>query len=253
MKHIVEGVIYKVSQLNPTVRLLEIIAPKIASEAVPGQFVNVKTSAAFLRKPLGIADICVPRGSITLLYRVLGEGTKALTKLQKGDKLNLVGPLGKGFATDAKRPLIIGGGLGLAPLLFLAKFGFGNGRADLIIGGKNAQEVEFWQDLYKGNVNNIFVTTDDGSIGAKGTVMAALEPLLSKNYDCIYCCGPVPMMKAVARAALSLGLQCQVSLERYMACGLGACLSCSCANKDGKRLKVCQDGPVFWAHEVVEW
>lgn len=255
MKRIVNAKIYKNIQLNSTVKLMEVIAPEIAAEAVPGQFVNVRVTKGItplLRRPLGVADVCVPRGSVTLIYRVLGEATKILADLQKDDSISLVGPLGNGFDITAKRPLIVGGGCGLAPLLMLAKFGFGNGRADLLIGGRNQEEVAYWQKLYQGNVQNIYTTTDDGSIGTKGTVMAEVEGLLQKDYDCVYVCGPVPMMKAVAKVSLDANKKCQVSLERYMACGLGACLSCSCEGI-GKRLKVCQDGPVFWAQEVGEW
>ena len=99
----------------------------------------------------------------------------------------------------------------------------------------------------------MFLTTDDGSVGTKGTVMALLPQLLKEGgYDCVYVCGPVPMMRAVANACLEAGVKCQVSLEKYMACGLGACLSCACEGI-GKRIKVCKDGPVFWAEEVGEW
>lgn len=255
MKHIVEAKVYKNIQLNSTLKLMEVIAPEIAAEAVPGQFVNVKVTKGItplLRRPLGVADICVPRGSVSLIYRVLGEATQILAQLQKDDSISLIGPLGKGFDISAKKPLIVGGGCGLAPLLMLAKFGFGNGRTDLLIGGRNQEEVDCWQTLYQGNVENIYLTTDDGSMGSKGTVMVELPKLLTKDYDCVYVCGPVPMMKAVAEVTLAAKKKCQVSLERYMACGLGACLSCSCEGL-GKRVKVCQDGPVFWAQEVGEW
>lgn len=255
-KSIVQAKVYKVQQLNATVRSMEVIAPELAAEGVPGQFVNVravKGNATLLRRPLGIADVCVPRGSITLIYRVIGEGTKVLADLKPGDYLDIVGPLGRGFELESAKPLIVGGGLGLAPLLMLAKFGFGNGRADLVIGGRCAEEITCWEGLFRGNVQQTFITSDDGSVGEKGTVMAALEKLLQKDYDCVYTCGPVPMMRAVAAACEKAGKKCQVSLEKYMACGLGACLSCACENAQGKRVKVCQDGPVFWSWEVKEW
>lgn len=255
MKRIVNAKVYKNIQLNSTIKLMEVIAPEIAAEAVPGQFVNVRVDRGIvplLRRPLGVADVCVPRGSITMIYRVLGEATQILAQVQKDDCISLVGPLGHGFDIASKKPLIVGGGCGLAPLLMLAKFGFGNGRADLLIGGRNQEEVLCWQKLYQGNVQNTYITTDDGSIGTKGTVMAELSKLLQKDYDCVYVCGPVPMMKTVSEASLLAGKKCQISLERYMACGLGACLSCSC-DGIGKRVKVCQDGPVFWAQEVEEW
>ncbi len=151
---------------------------------------------------------------------------------------------------EAARPLLVGGGLGLAPLLFLAQ-DFG-GRADILMGGRTADEV-FWEDLYADCCRQIFVTTDDGSRGTQGTVMALLPGLLAAGgYDAVYVCGPSPMMRAVAAACRQSGVACQVSLEKYMACGLGACLSCSCKGRGG-RVKICTDGPVFWAGEVEEW
>ena len=152
---------------------------------------------------------------------------------------------------NAQHPLIVGGGLGLAPLLFLAS-AFGKGKAEIVMGGRCADEL-FWTKLYEEYCSVMHLTTDDGSCGTKGTVMAVLPELLAScRYDALYVCGPVPMMKAVAEAAEKYGVKCQVSLEKYMACGLGACLSCSCSGI-GKRLKVCTDGPVFWAEEVGEW
>ncbi|MDO5101233.1 MAG: dihydroorotate dehydrogenase electron transfer subunit, partial [Eubacteriales bacterium] len=125
-------------------------------------------------------------------------------------------------------------------------------RPDVLMGGRTADEL-FWQDLYVDLVGTLALTTDDGSLGTKGTVMALLDTMLANGgYDCVYVCGPVPMMKAVSSVVLEQKMLCQVSLEKYMACGLGACLSCSCQGI-GKRIKVCKDGPVFWAQEVAEW
>lgn len=254
MKYIVTAEVFKNYALNDNINLIELIAPELAAEVVPGQFVTVTVpnSDHLIRRPFGVADVCVPRGSITLIYRVLGGVTTLMTTLKKSDKLNVLGPLGQGFDLSAKKPLIVGGGTGLAPLLMLAKFGFGNGRADLVIGGRSRTEVECWQELYKGNVQNIFITTDDGSMGTKGNVMAELNNLLTQDYDCVYVCGPAPMMRAVAETAAKAGKKCQVSLERYMACGLGACLGCMCEGI-GRRIKVCQEGPVFWAEDIKEW
>lgn len=251
----IEAKIFKQIQLNSTIKMVELIAPEIANQAEPGQFVNMrvtKQTAPLLRRPLGIADINIPRGSITLMYRILGEATNILADMQSGDKVGILGPLGNGFDIKAEKPLIVGGGLGLAPLLSLAKFGFGNGRADVLIAGRNEKEVGFWRDLYKPVSQNIYITSDDGSVGTKGNVMAEFNKLVLQDYDCIYVCGPNVMMHAVADTCLKNNKKCQVSLERYMACGLGACLGCSCES-NGRRVKVCQNGPVFWAGEVSEW
>ena len=240
--------------LNSSTKLIDVYAPEIAKQAVPGQFVNVqvcKNTAPLLRRPFGVAGVNKAQGTFTMIYRIIGEGTHILADVCAGDALSIVGPLGHGFDMSAAKPLLVGGGLGLAPLLFLAE-GFGEGKADILMGGRTADEL-FWTKLYEGLCPNVYLTTDDGSAGVKGTVMAKLPELLaSGGYDCVYVCGPVPMMRAVANACLEAGMKCQVSLEKYMACGLGACLSCVCEGI-GKRLKVCKDGPVFWAEEVGEW
>lgn len=240
--------------LNRTTKLIDIYAPEIAEQAVPGQFVNVqvcKNTAPLLRRPFGVAGVHKEQGTFTMIYRIIGEGTHILADVCAGDVLSIVGPLGRGFDMSFKKPLLVGGGLGLAPLLFLAE-GFGVGNTDILMGGRNAEEL-FWKQLYGDLCAKMFLTTDDGSEGTKGTVMALLPRLLEEGgYDCVYVCGPVPMMRAVAGACLEAGVKCQVSLEKYMACGLGACLSCACEGI-GKRIKVCKDGPVFWAEEVGEW
>ena len=242
--------------LNATTKQIDLIAPQIAAEAVPGQFVNVQVSnrtAPLLRRPLGIACVDKKYGAVSLIYRIVGDATKILADVCSGDRLSLVGPLGHGFDLSAKHPLLVGGGTGLAPLWYLAQSMVDEGiRPDVLMGGRTAEDL-FWRDMYIDLVERMGFTTDDGSLGTPGTVMAELPLMLRRlHYDCVYVCGPVPMMKAVSAAVLEKGIKCQVSLEKYMGCGLGACLSCSCQGA-GRRLKVCQDGPVFWAEEVAEW
>lgn len=255
-KTIVNATVIGQRVLNATTRLIEIRAPEIAKLATPGQFVNVKVcknTAPLLRRPFGIAGVNVENGTFIMIYRIIGEATQILTEICSGDKLSIVGPLGHGFDTNAKKPLLVGGGLGLAPLLYLAEEFCQQGKkTEILVGGRCEEEV-FWTDLYEDICENVHVTTDDGSCGTQGNVNALLPQLLaSGRFDCVYVCGPVPMMKAVAEVAAGAKVKCQVSLEKYMACGLGACLSCSCTGI-GKRLKVCTDGPVFWAEEVGEW
>ena len=242
--------------LNATTKQIDLIAPQIAAEAVPGQFVNVQVSqrtAPLLRRPLGVAGVDKNYGAISMIYRIVGDATNILADVCSGDRLSVVGPLGHGFDCSAKHPLLVGGGTGLAPLLYLADTFVEKGiRPDVLMGGRTADDL-FWKDMYLDLVERMGLTTDDGSLGTEGTVMAELPLLLRRiPYDCVYVCGPAPMMKAVSAAVLEKGIKCQVSLEKYMACGLGACLSCSCQGI-GKRVKVCQDGPVFWAEEVTEW
>jgi len=140
--------------------------------------------------------------------------------------------------------------MGLAPLHFLATR-LSAVPVEVLMGGKTQAEL-FWTQLFTDIVKEVHLTTDDGTEGTKGTVMALLPQLLAAGYDSIYVCGPIPMMKAVVAEVNKTNIPCEVSLEKYMACGLGACLSCSCQGI-GKRLKVCTDGPVFESGEVVEW
>ena len=253
-KTIVEAKVLGQRILSKDVKLLEVFAADMARVAQPGQFVNVQVSkqvAPLLRRPLGVAEVNKEAGTLTLIYRIMGEATEILSEVCSGDLISIIGPLGRGFDLSSKRPLLVGGGLGLAPLLYLAQ-SFPQQSVDIVMGGRTDKEL-FWTELFCDKVNNIYITTDDGSQGTKGTVNALL-PQLVKNgeYDCVYVCGPVPMMKAVAKVVEEAGIACQVSLEKYMACGLGACMSCSCGGV-GKRLKVCTDGPVFWSTEVEEW
>ena len=255
-KYIEEAKVIGQWVLNANTRQIDLIAPRIAAEAVPGQFVNVQVSnrtAPLLRRPLGVAGVDKKQGVVRLIYRIIGEATRILADVCSGDVISVVGPLGHGFDRSAKHPLLVGGGTGLAPLLYLAESMVDEGiKPDVLMGGRTADDL-FWKDIYVDLVERMGLTTDDGSLGTPGTVMAELPLMLRRlHYDCVYVCGPVPMMKAVSAAVLEKGIKCQVSLEKYMGCGLGACLSCSCQGV-GKRLKVCQDGPVFWAEEVAEW
>lgn len=255
-KYVTEGKVVGQRILNAFTKEIDIIAPVIAEQAEPGQFVNVQVSrhtAPLLRRPLGVAGVDRKDGVITLIYRVIGEGTRILADVCSGDMLSIVGPLGQGFDRGSRRPLLVGGGTGLAPLLYLAEtFQIQGIAPDVLMGGRTEEDL-FWKELYERVAGRIGLTTDDGSLGVKGTVMALLDVMLQTGqYDRVYVCGPAPMMQAVSAAVLAAGIPCQVSLEKYMACGLGACLSCSCQGI-GKRIKVCKDGPVFWAQEVAEW
>lgn len=222
---------------------LTVDAPELAQISRAGQFVQVKIADELtLRRPLGIAG--TKNGVITIFYRVVGLGTDILSKKRVGDHLNILGALGNGFSTPNNKILLVGGGMGLAPLLCAAeKF-----NSDVLIGGRNANEVNFWLEEFRPLVKNAFITTDDGSIGKKGFVIDLL-PDIPRDYSAIYTCGPEIMMKGVAKFATDNNLPCQVSFERRMACGLGACLSCSIDTTDGRR-KVCKDGPVFDARAV---
>ncbi len=246
----VDANIVSQQELYDQVFQLVVKAPEVAALAEAGQFVQLRilNSSCLLRRPVGIAAADKEKGTVAFIYRVVGKGTKAISELKAGDTINVLGPLGNGFDTIAKKPLIVGGGMGLSPVLFYAAVM--QGKADVLMGGKTAGEL-FWQDLFTGKVQEIFCTTDDGSLGTKGFTTTLLPELLEKkDYDLVVACGPEIMMKGIAKIAKEHGLRCQVSLEKRMGCGLGACLSCSIDTTDGKRKKVCKDGPVFEAREV---
>ena len=246
----VDAVIVSQQELYGQVFQLVVKAPEVAKLAKAGQFVQLRilNGSCLLRRPVGIAAADKEKGTVAFIYRVVGKGTKAISELKAGDTINVLGPLGHGFDTTAKKPLIVGGGMGLSPVLFYAAVM--QGKADVLMGGKTAGEL-FWQDLFTGKVQEIFCTTDDGSLGTKGFTTTLLPELLEKkDYDLVVACGPEIMMKGIAKIAKEHGLRCQVSLEKRMGCGLGACLSCSIDTTDGKRKKVCKDGPVFEAGEV---
>ena len=255
MKKIIEAKVVKQVEIGPQVYKTEVYVPELASITLPGQFAQLKVKGAqqpLLRRPISVADVDGDAKTLTFIYKVLGEGTQALSLVQVGEYLDIVGPLGNGFNLTAKKPLLVGGGLGIAPLIYLSRV-FCGLNTEVLLAGRSAQEL-FWQDLFTATCKQIHITTDDGSLGVQGNALALLPELLaSGKYDAVYTCGPVKMMQGVAKLAIEQGIPCQVSLEKYMACGIGACLSCSCATKSGKRVKVCTDGPVFPAEEVIEW
>ena len=212
----------------------------------PGQFIQVRlpSNEFTLRRPFGIAAI--KEGQVTMFYRVVGRGTKYLSSLQSGE-INLLGALGNGFSLLEGRVLLVGGGLGLAPLIFAASE---IKSADVLIGGKNKAEADLWQGEFEPLTDELLIATDDGSAGLHGFVTELLPKVLSKNkYTAILTCGPEIMMRRVAALARESNIPCQVSLEKRMGCGLGACLSCSIDTINGRR-KICKDGPIFNAEEV---
>lgn len=235
----------------PTIWQIKLLAPKIAAKAQPGQFVMVKKKdgAHFLRRPFGIADIDEEKAAITIFYRIVGKGTKELAALRPGEVLSVAGALGKGFQCNEEPTLLVGGGMGLAPLLLLARRL--SKKPVVIIGAKTAPET-FWTRFFLSHTKAIYIATEDGSSGFCGYPLHLMPLVLCENeVRSIKACGPYGMLEGIAHFAKSAKLSCEVSLERRMACGFGVCLGCSFAQKaTGKRLKVCSDGPVFAAEEV---
>lgn len=228
---------------------LELDAPQLAEMSKPGQFVEVKISDELtLRRPLGIASTKDNR--VRIFYRVIGKGTKFLSEKKSGENLDILGPLGNGFDMNVDgKILLVGGGMGLAPLLSVAEK-FDN--AEILMGGKTKSELLFWYREFRPLVRNFFVTTDDGTLGRKGFVTSLLPAVLEvEKYSAVYACGPEVMMRGTAFETLARDIPCQVSFERRMACGLGACLGCSIDTTKGRK-KVCKDGPVFDAREIFD-
>ena len=222
---------------------------------VPGQFVEVLVEdepRVMLRRPISVHDVDAEAGTLSLLIQIVGNGTRRLSLMQLGDRLNLVYPLGHGFTTDlpaGSRALLVGGGAGIAPLLHLSKVLKANGiSATILLGGRTAQLIPVCDEFLP--YGTLCLTTDDGSLGHKGLVVS--HPAFDETYDMIYTCGPTPMMKAVARSAAERGLRCEVSLENMMACGVGACLCCVTDTDQGHRC-VCKDGPVFDISIMRKW
>lgn len=223
----------------------------------PGQFVEVLVPGskdAFLRRPISIHDVADDNSSFTMLIKIVGEGTRVLSKIREGDKLDIIFPLGHGFSIDEnhKKVLLVGGGYGVAPFLFLAKSVRKKGLEPFVlIGGKTANDI-LEADAYR-EYAEVAIMTENAELGEKGMVTdhAWLKDGL-KNFDFVYTCGPEPMMKAVAALAENAGIGCEVSLENLMACGIGACLCCTVHTHDGN-VRTCVEGPVFNANQIVGW
>lgn len=251
-KLVVVGKILANEAINANVKRMVIEAPQIAEAAQPGQFVHVKKpdSVNFLRRPFSIADADRENGTITLIYRIVGKGTAEYAAMKVGEAFSILGPIGNGFALKDGRPLLIGGGVGIAPLIYLSRQ-LKDQKPILLIGGKNKDEV-FWEKYLQEFADKIYITTDDGSVGFKGFTVQLLPQILAENnIEHIYTCGPNIMMESVAKLAHEHDIDCQVSLEKRMACGIGVCLGCTFEGKlTGKRRKVCTEGPVFASKEV---
>ncbi len=235
-------------EISPGIYRTDVYCPDICSVAKAGQFVHIKISDSYdplLRRPLSINSIDSDNGCLSLLYRVAGKGTELLSRKKANDTLNIIGPLGKGFPIFSDRkPAIIGGGIGIAPLFELAK---NLEASDVYLGFKDC--VYLTDEFYKYS-KNLYVCTEDGSVGTRGFPTQLLLNKV-KQYGVVYTCGPKVMMKAVKEICESNGVLCFVSMEESMGCGIGACLTCSCkTNKNGEYKKVCLDGPVFNSKEV---
>ncbi len=210
----------------------------------PGQFVNFKIDGLFLRRPISVCDF--DHDSITVIYKVVGEGTEVLSTAEKGDEFDLLVGLGNGFDTvkGGKLPLLIGGGVGIPPLYKLCRELINEGKEVSVILGFNTASEIFYENEFRALGANVTVTTVDGSYGVKGYVTNAME---NKKYTYFYTCGPEAMFKAIEATVYTSG---QYSFEERMGCGFGACMGCSCKTKYGNK-RICKDGPVLDREEVI--
>ncbi len=210
-----------------------------------GQFVNIKLDGFFLRRPISVCDC--EDGLLTIIYKVVGEGTQALSEMKDGTKLDILTGLGNGYelSLSGDRPLLIGGGVGVPPMYMLCKKLLESGKDVSVILGFNTKSEVFYKEEFEKLGAKVYVTTADGSEGTKGFVTDAFS--LVGDYTYFYTCGPLPMLKAVYNASSTSG---QFSFEERMGCGFGACMGCSCKTKYGNK-RICKDGPVLVKEEII--
>ena len=247
-KYILDLTVNSVEALSDKHVLIKLTDDKPLPEMLPGQFVEVRvdnTPSTFLRRPISINNVDYDHNELWLLVAAVGDGTRQLQKLQKGDRLNCVLPLGNSFTmpTDStQKVLLVGGGVGVAPLLYFGKrIKAMGGEPTFLLGARSAKDV-LEREVFE-QVGRVLITTEDGSEGEKGFVTNH-SVLAQEHFDRISTCGPKPMMMAVARYAFKNDIECEVSLENKMACGVGACLCCVEKTVEGDKC-VCKEGPVM--------
>ena len=227
---------------------------KISEQAVPGQFISIFSNdgSKLLPRPISICEINKDYSTLRVVYRVVGAGTEEFSKLKMGDTLEVMGPLGNGFPLEGENTIVVGGGIGVPPMLELAKQL--SGTVTAVMGYRN--DDMFLTEEFTDVVSELIIATDDGTVGVHGTVVDAMKEN-NLEADVIYACGPKPMLRGVAEYAAEHGIKCYVSMEERMACGVGACLGCVCQSKEVDdhshvhNKRVCKDGPVFLSTEVV--
>ena len=209
-----------------------------------GQFVNIKIDGLFLRRPISVCD--VEGNCLTLIYKIVGEGTEKMSEMPKGTKLDILTGLGNGYdlSLSGDRPLLVGGGVGVPPMYYLCRLLVKEGKKPSVILGFNSKDDVFYEEEFKKLSSDVRVATADGSYGIKGFVTDALNDL---DYTHFFSCGPEPMLKALCDKTTTSG---QLSFEERMGCGFGACMGCSCKTKYGNK-RICKDGPVLVKEEII--
>ncbi len=250
-KQVLDLNVLKNERITDDIFLIELSAGEFSSDIRPGQFLNVSCNGqnnTYLRRPISIFDINKDKRTISLLYKVVGKGTSFFSQLSTDDIVNVMGPLGNSFDLSYENPLIIGGGIGVAPLKYLIREFNNKGIIpDVVLGFSTNDQLEVVK-LFKDLECNIHISTDEISEYFCGNSCQLADIILEKNnFDSIYACGPKVMLINLPKTKLPTFL----SLEEYMACGVGACLGCAVKNAQGGYSHVCKDGPIFEAKEVV--
>lgn len=253
-KIISDFLVFENTRLNESFSLLKLRPTNNTDipSIFPGQFVQIKvpdSDKVFLRRPISVCNYIEENKELWLLIRRAGDGTNKLCDVLENQILNLILPLGNGFSLPKKneKMILIGGGAGIAPLLYFGKFLVENGFAPSFLLGFRSSNDIMLLDEYK-RYGNVYLSTEDGSAGEKGLI--TLNSILESHFDTAYCCGPFPMMKAIREICKKRSIKCEVSLENKMACGIGVCLCCVEKTQSGNKC-VCSEGPVFNINQLV--
>jgi dihydroorotate dehydrogenase electron transfer subunit len=239
-------------RLNNDFFILELSGDAKIPDMRPGQFAQVLVDGSretFLRRPISIHDVDYEKNTFKILIQIAGKGTRALSAMRNGDILNLIYPLGNSFSlpSENEQVLLVGGGCGIAPLLFLGRYLKSHGFVpDILLGFRNSARIIEFEEYLK--IGNVFIMTEDGSMGEKGYVTSH-SVFSAHRYDRVYCCGPETMMRKISEFSKNKNIVCEVSLENLMACGIGACLCCIVDTVKGN-LCTCIDGPVFNVNDL---
>lgn len=236
--------------------LMRVRGDKTIDPAKSGQFymLQCKNGFYFLKRPISLHYVDKEKRDLEFYYEVKGGGTKDLASMKVGEIINIQGPLGTGFSTDMKDQelLVVGGGMGMAPMKLLIEALSKSNKVTFIAGGRDGVAMEIMSNFSLDGIET-HITTDDGSVGTKGNVIVKMEELMKdKKFDMVFTCGPQKMMEAVAKTAKKYSTKCEISLEARMACGIKACVGCSIKTKVGMK-KVCHDGPVFDSETIVDF
>lgn len=246
-----EAKIVRQDEIATDIYSMVIQAPEIASQAVPGQFIDVYSAdgSKLLPRPISLCEIDRAAGTLRIVYRIAGKGTKEFSMLTSDHTITILGPLGNGFTKKDKKAILIGGGIGIPPMLQLAKEL--DCEKSIVLGYRDELFLNEEFEPY----GSVYLSSEDGVHGTKGNVIDAIKACAVTG-DIIYACGPTPMLRGIKQYAAEQNIRCEISLEEKMACGVGACLACVCQTKNVDEhskvhnARICADGPVFYAEEV---